>query len=85
MWKYENIKDVMKTFNSLEDSCLLIKNITKTIENKIKEQRTGFLGMSLGTLSSVLLGDILQAKLLSELVEKQLDQDRIFNAASSIN
>ena len=55
----ENMKDVMKAFNSLEDSCLLIKNITKTIENEIKEQRIGFLGMSLGSLSSVLLGDIL--------------------------
>ena len=31
----ENMKDVMKTFNSLENSCLLIKNITKTIENEI--------------------------------------------------
>ena len=32
----------MKTFNSLEDSCLLIKNITKTIENKIKERYIKF-------------------------------------------
>ena len=49
---------IMKIIKSLKESGLLIKGVTKTIENEAKEQRSGFLGMLLGTLGASLLGNI---------------------------
>ena len=37
----------MKIVKTLEESCLLIKNIIKTIKNVAKEEKGGFLGMLL--------------------------------------
>ena len=37
----------------------MLKGVTKTIENKTKEQREGFLSMLLGTLGASLLGNLL--------------------------
>ena len=43
----------------LENSGILLKGVTKMIENETKEQRGGFLGMLLGTLGASLLGNLL--------------------------
>ena len=43
---------------SLENSGLLIEGVTKTVQNKVKEQKGGFLSMLLGTLGASLLGNI---------------------------
>ena len=43
----------------LEDSGVLLKGVTETIQNEAKEQRGGVLGMLLGTLGASLLGDLL--------------------------
>ena len=40
----------------------MLKGVTKTIENKIKEQKGGFLSMLLGTLGASLLGNLLIRK-----------------------
>ena len=47
--------DIMKIVKSFEDSGLLIKGISETIENETKERKGGFLGMLLGTLGASLL------------------------------
>ena len=52
----------MKIFKSLEDSRLLIKGVTETIQNKAKEQKRGLLIMLLGTLGASLLGNMLAGK-----------------------
>ena len=44
---------------SLEDSDSLLKRISKTNQNKAKEQKGEFLSMLLGTLGTSLLGNIL--------------------------
>ena len=44
---------------ALENSGILLKRVTKTIENETKEQRGGFLCMLLGTLGASLLGNLL--------------------------
>ena len=49
----------MKIIEALENSGILLKGVTKTIENETKEQRGGFLGMLLGTLGASLLGNLL--------------------------
>ena len=37
----------------------MLKGVTETVQNEVKEQKGGFLSMSLGTLSASLLGNIL--------------------------
>ena len=55
----EDMKDIMKIIEALENSGILLKGVTKTIENETKEQRGGFLSMLLGTLGASLLGNLL--------------------------
>ena len=49
----------MKIIEALENSGILLKGVSKTIENETKEQRGGFLSMLLGTLGASLLGNLL--------------------------
>ena len=59
----EEMNDIMKIVQTLaEDSNILLKIITKTIENEIKKRKGEFLGMSLGTLVASLLGNMLSGK-----------------------
>ena len=58
----EEMNDIMKIVNSLEESGLLIKYVSETIKNKAKEQKYGFLGMLLGTLGASLLRNLLTDK-----------------------
>ena len=39
------MNDIMKIVEVLEDSGILLKDITKTIENETREQKGGFSGM----------------------------------------
>ena len=55
----EEMNDIMKIIESLENSGILLKGVTKTIENETKEQKGGFLSMLLGTLGASLLGNLL--------------------------
>ena len=55
----EEMNDAMKIVQALEDYNILLKGITKTIKNKTKEQKGGFLSMLLGTLGASLLGHLL--------------------------
>ena len=43
------MKDLIEIVKSLEDSGLLLKGVSKTIENEAKVQKGGFLSMLLGT------------------------------------
>ena len=52
----------MKIVQTLEDSSILIKGVTKTIKNETKEQKGGFLSMLLGTLGASLFGNLLTGK-----------------------
>ena len=55
----EDINDIIKIIEALENPGILLKGVTKTIENDTKEQRGGFLSMLLGTLGASLLGNLL--------------------------
>ena len=48
--------DLIKIVKSLEDSGLLLKGVTESVQNEVKEQKGGFPGMLLGTLGASLLG-----------------------------
>ena len=55
----KDMNDILKIIEALENSGILLKRVTKTIENETKEQRGGFLMMLLGTLGASLLGNLL--------------------------
>ena len=56
------MNDIIKIIQALEDSNILLKGVTKTIENETKEQKGGFLSMLLGTLVASLLGNLVTGK-----------------------
>ena len=55
----EDMNDIIKIIETLENSGILLKGVTKRIENETKEQRGGFLSILLGTLGASLLGNLL--------------------------
>ena len=58
----EEMDDITKTVEYLEESGLLLKAFSETSKNESNEQQCGFLGTSLGTLGASLLGRILATK-----------------------
>ena len=58
----EDMNDIIKIIEALENSGILFKGVTKTIENETKEQRGEFLSMLLGTLGASLLGNLLTCR-----------------------
>ena len=55
--------DILIIVQSLEDSGVLLKGVSETIQHEANEQRGGFFSMLLGTLGASLLGDILSKSL----------------------
>ena len=55
-------KTLLKRVKSLEDSGLLLKGITETVQNEVKEQKGGFLSMLVDTLVVSLLGNLWTGK-----------------------
>ena len=55
----DEMDEILKIVKSLENSGLLLKGVSETIQHEAKEQRGGFLSMLSGTLGASLLGDIL--------------------------
>ena len=55
----KDMNDIMKIIEALENSGVLLIGVSKMIENETKDQRGGFLSMSLGTLGASLLGNLL--------------------------
>ena len=55
----EDMNDIMKIIEALENYGILLKVVSRTIEDETKEQRGGFLSMLLGTLGASLLGNLL--------------------------
>ena len=54
----DEMENIMKIVKSLEDSGLVLKRVTETVQNEVKKQKEGFLSMLLGTLGASLLGNI---------------------------
>ena len=58
----EEMNDIMKIVQALEDSNILLKGVTKTIKNETKEQKCCFLSILLGPLRASLLRNLLSGK-----------------------
>ena len=55
----DEMDDILKIIKSLEDSGVLLKGVSETIQHEAKKQGGGFLSILLGTLGASLLGNIL--------------------------
>ena len=64
----DNMQDLLKIVISLEDSGILLGGINEAVENEVKEQKSGFLSMLLGTLVASLLGDLLTKMYQAEVL-----------------
>ena len=58
----DEMKDIIGIVKSLEESGLLLKGVSKTIQIEAKEQKRVFLSMLLGILGASLLGNISAGK-----------------------
>ena len=58
----KDIEDLIEIVKSLEDSGLLLKGVTESVQNEVKEQKGGFRSMLLGTLGASLLRNLLSGK-----------------------
>ena len=56
------MNDIIKFVQTLEDSNILLKGVTKTIKNETKKQKGGFSSMLLVNLGASLLGNLLSRK-----------------------
>ena len=65
----DGIKDIIKIVKSLEDYGLLLKGVSKTIQQEAKEHEGGFLSKLLGTLGASFLGNIVAGKRLNRAEE----------------
>ena len=58
----DEMKCIIRIVRSLEDSGLLFKVVSETIQNQAKEQRRGFISSLLGTPGASWLENILAGK-----------------------
>ena len=68
----EEMNDIMKIVKFLEEAGLLIKGVSRTVENGSKKQKDGFLGMLLGILGASLLRNLLTGKGVIRAVESTI-------------
>ena len=66
------MKGFMEIVKHFEESGLLNKVVSKTIQNEAKEEKVGFIDMLLGTEGASLLGKMLEGKGVIEAGEGTL-------------
>ena len=94
----DEMENIMKIVKSLEDSGLVLKRVTETVQNEVKKQKEGFLSMLLGTLGAIFIRKYFNRTRINRAIEGQgivkagygNKKDKktakwIFNAASSFN
>ena len=91
----EEMTNIMKIVQVLEDSNILLKGVTKTIKKETNEQKGGFSGMLFGTLGTSLLGNTFVGKGIVRagsgnkkrkgIVRAGYGNEWIFNTTSSFN
>ena len=91
----DEMEDITKIVKSLQDSGLSLKEVSETIQNKVKKRKERFLSMLLGTLGASLLGNILAGEGINRAgegfiragygSEGSVIKKKIFNTASSFN
>ena len=72
------MEDIIKIVKYLEDSGLLLKGVSKTVQNEVKEQKGGFLSMLLDE-------EYIEQEKVKEQKDLVMETNWIFNTASSFN
>ena len=80
----EEINDIMKIAQALEDSNILLKGVTKTIKKETKEQKERFSSMLLGTLGASLLENLLAGKGIARAGSGNKKGKRIVRAGTGL-
>ena len=70
----DEIEDIIKIVKSLEDSGLLLKRVTETVQNEVRERKGGFLSMLAGTLDASLIGNLLTVRGYIEQVKVEVKE-----------
>ena len=65
----DEMENTSKIVKYLEDSDLLLKGVSETIQNEAKEQKVWFLSLLLGTLGTGLFGNTLAGKVMNRAGE----------------
>ena len=78
------MEGIIKIFKSLQDSALLSKRVSETVQNEPKKQKGGFPSMLLGTLGALSKWTELEKDFL-ELVMDIQSKTRLFYTVSSFN
>ena len=81
----EEMIDIIKIAKSFEDSSLLIKGVSETIKNELKENIGRILIILFVTLDVSLSGNIWTGKDTIRADEEQLELIKTFNYTSSYN
>ena len=63
------MENIIKIVKSPEDSGLLLKGGTESVQNEVKEQKERFPSMLLGTLGASLLGNLLTVQGINRAVK----------------
>ena len=74
----DEIEDINKIIKSLEYSGLLLKGVTETVQNEVKEQKGGILSMLLDE-------EHIEQEKVKEQKDLFMETNWIFNTASSLN
>ena len=65
------MEDIIKIVKYLENSGLLLKGVTETVQNEVKEQKGGSLSILLDTLGASLLGNLLTGPGVKTMSQRQ--------------
>ena len=78
----EEMNDIIKIVQALEDSNILLKGVTKIVKNETKQQKRGFLSMLLDTLGASLLGNLSAGKGIARADSGNKNGKRIVRAGT---
>ena len=74
----EEMDDITKIVKSLDESDLLIKDVSEAIKDEAKKQKSGFRSMLLVTLGATLLGKILIGNEVKKAGEETIKEGQHF-------
>ena len=75
----DEMNAIIKIVKSLENSGVILKGVSETIQHELKEKRGGFLSMLLGTLGASFLGNLLSVERALYVQAKQLKKKKKSN------
>ena len=70
MFSNKELDGIIKIVKSLEEVHLLIKGVSETVDNEVKEQKVGLLGMLSAILGASLLGNMLAGREMRSKIPK---------------